>query len=154
LTDRSEEFFEQLSKTPQPQLGDVAATIRVDVDFDGGGRTWLLRVNHGQVDVSRRTARADAVIKTDRLLFERMVTGEANSLTAILRGRMQAEGDLRLLLAFDRLMPSPPGRRTTIPPSGPRARESARTVRTHGTATRSTKVSAAAARATRKDRAR
>jgi predicted lipid carrier protein YhbT len=149
------EFFDRISTTPQPLLHDVDATILIALDdHDRGDQTWLLRIDHGRVHVSRRTARADAVIRTDRAIFERVVTGEANGLTAALRGRMRIEGDVRLLVAFVRLMPGPPGRATIVPAADRTARESARTVKAAGTATRTAKVSAAAARMTRKDRTR
>jgi len=154
-TDLSEEFFERISATPQPLLHEVSATIRIDLDDDHRqGMVWLLRVDHGRVHVARRPGRADAVIHTDRALFEHLVTGEANALTAALRGRLRMEGDLRLLVAFSRLMPSPPGRATTVPTADRTAKEAARTVKTAGTASRTARVSPAVARMTRKDSAR
>ena len=75
-----------------------------------------------------------------------------NALSAALRGRMSIEGDLRLLVAFTRLLPGPPARVTTVPASNRTAKEAARTVKAAGTTVRTARVSAAAARTTRKDR--
>ena len=154
-SDLVQDYFDRLAATPQPLLHDVTATIRIDIDEHGGdARTWLLRIDHGRMSVSRRAVKADAVIRTDRAFFEQMITGEANSLTAALRGRLRMEGDIRLLAVFGQTLPGPPGGSTIVPPADRTARESARATKSAGTTTRTAKFSAAAARAARKDRAR
>jgi putative sterol carrier protein len=113
---RSDEFFERLAATEQPGLSAVDKTIRIDVSEPDRIDHVLLHLDRGRVTVAHRNSRADAVVSTDRVLFERLVTGEANALTATLRGRLRVVGDRRAVLAFERLLPSPPGRRTTLPP--------------------------------------
>jgi putative sterol carrier protein len=109
MTDRTQEFFDRLGSQPQPLLSQVTATIRVDLDDDRNAtKHWYLDIDKGRVDVSQRNNGADAVIQTHRTLFERMVTGEANALTATLRGQLGIEGDPKLMVAFQRLMPGPP----------------------------------------------
>jgi predicted lipid carrier protein YhbT len=149
-----EQFLQRLAATPQPTLQTVQASVRIDIHDDGGGERWLLRMDRGHVDVSRRNTRADAVISTDRAMFERLATGEANSLTATLRGRVRIDGDTRAVLAFERLLPSPPGRRTTLPPTDQAAKRAAKDLRMAGTATRTAKASTAIARMAEKERAR
>lgn len=151
-SDPSAKFFEQVAASPQPLLHNVTATIRIDLDDNAGPRHWLLRIDHGQVDVSTRKAAADAVIGTDRALFERITSGEANVLTAALRGRVRIRGDSSLLVAFNRLMPGPPRRTTTVPPADRTATAVARTAKATGTSPRTAKASPAAARTARKDR--
>lgn len=157
----SEEFFERIAEEPQPLLRDVAAKIRIDIEDHGRDtRTWLVRIDHGRVHVAERGGKADAVVRTDRGFFDQLATGEANSLSAALRGRLVLEGDIRLLVAFGRLLPSPPGGRTIVPEASRTAKEAARAVKAAGTVTRTGRVSAAAARAaaatgsTRKDHGR
>ena len=58
--------------------------------------------------MSRRHAKADCTIRTDRELFVGMVTGRVNAMAALLRGQVGVEGDPNLLLQFQRLFPSPP----------------------------------------------
>jgi predicted lipid carrier protein YhbT len=160
-TDRVDEFFDRISATPQPLLHGVKATIRIELAEHDGERSWVVRIHDGRVHVSRRPARADAIIRTDRKFFELVVTGEANALTAALRGRLRVEGNIRLLVAFSRLLPSPPNRVTTVPPADRWAKEAARATKASGTTARTGKASAAAARAaataarkTRKDHER
>jgi len=116
-TDHIGDFFDQLAETPQPLLHDIYATMRIDLDDDG--KPWHLTLDHGRISVSRSDTSAGAIVRSDRALFEQIVTGEANTLTAALRGRLRIEGDARLLVVFTRLLPGPPRRRTTVPsPTG------------------------------------
>src|SRR3974390_1978030 len=55
-----------------------------------------------------RAIRPDASIRTERSLFEGMVTGTVNATAAMLRGVLVVDGDLGLLTAFSRLFPGPP----------------------------------------------
>ncbi|HEY7225357.1 MAG TPA: SCP2 sterol-binding domain-containing protein [Micromonosporaceae bacterium] len=116
---RSEEFFERLAAVPHPFLHDVSATIRIDIEENGRSRHFHLTVDHGTITVTRRNAPADATMHTDPTLFDQIITGEANVLTAALRGRLRIDGNPRLLVAFKRLLPGPPTRATTVPaPTG------------------------------------
>jgi putative sterol carrier protein len=63
------------------------------------------------VTVAHRRAHADAVVRVDGELLDRIVTGKANALTAMLRGDMTVEGDHELMVYFQRLLPAPPGAR-------------------------------------------
>jgi hypothetical protein len=153
-TERSiEEFFESLVATPLPPLG-FEGTLRFDIDDDGTVGQWFLHIGQGQVSVSRRRTAADAVVAADQDLFARIMTGEANALTAGLRGQLRMEGDLRLAVAFARLQPGPPGRRTTLPPPGRGAKRAVPAAKATGTVARSTRTSKAAAAKTRKERPR
>jgi hypothetical protein len=152
--DRIGEFFDQLVATPQPLLRDVEATVRIDVEDENTVEHWLLQIDHGRVDVSHRNTRADAVMTADRALWRRLVTGEANGLTAVLRGQLRVEGDPWPAVGFSRLLPSPPGRHTTLPRPERGAMDAARSTRTSGAVTRNAKASTAVASMTRKDRAR
>lgn len=154
VTSKIDEFFERLEVSPQPFLQGVAGTIRVDLNQDGSVGHWLIRIDHGRVSVSRRSGRADAVVTADQTLFEWLVTGEANSMTAALRGQLRLEGDTGLVVLFDRLLPSPPDRHTTLPPTGRGAKEAARRARGTGTAARTARASTAVASMTRRGRAR
>jgi hypothetical protein len=149
-----EQFFDGIASAEQPPLYDVAGTVRVDLDEDGSVGHWLLQIDHGQVGVSRRNTRADAVLAAEQALFGRIVTGEANAMTAGMRGQLRLDGDPRLVVALCRLLPGPPDRHTTLPPVGRLAKEAARAAIGGGTTTRTAKTSAAVAGMTRKDRAR
>jgi putative sterol carrier protein len=122
MTDRTEEFFDRLGSQPQPLLSQVKATMRFDLDDRNATKHWYIEIDKGKVDVSQRNIDADSVIRMHQSLFERMVTGESNALTATLRGQIGAEGDPRLMVAFQRLMPGPPRDTTASLPTKGRDR--------------------------------
>ena len=49
--------------------------------------------------------RADAVVSADKALFDGSRRGETNAMAAMLREEVDVEGDVRLLVAFQRLLP-------------------------------------------------
>ena len=98
---------ELASKGHEPLLHHASGTLRFDLR-DGTRRRALVR-HHGQGDVtvSHRNAKADAVMRIDKKLFEGMAKGTVNLTAALLRGVVEVEGDLGLLSSFDRLFPGP-----------------------------------------------
>jgi putative sterol carrier protein len=125
MADATTEFFDVLARRGhEPMLEKVRATIRFD--FANGGRTerWLVSVDKGDLAVSRRNAKADCVIRTDRALFQRLVNGEVNAMAALLRGAIAVEGDPQLIVMFQRLLPSPPGSRDSRTSAGYARRQS------------------------------
>jgi putative sterol carrier protein len=89
--------------------------VRFDLVDGGSVRRWYVAVDRGAVSVSHRSAKADAIVRLDRTLFDRVVTGRSNAIAALLRGSIVAEGDLGLVLSFQRLFPGPPGGRPEPP---------------------------------------
>lgn len=117
--DRYAEFFEKLTATPHSLLHDVNATIRIDIEQNGQSQRWHVTVDHGRITVTQRNAPADATMRTDPALFDQIITGEANALTAALRGRLRIDGDARMLVTFKRLLPGPPRKTTKVPENPP-----------------------------------
>ncbi len=72
---------------------------------------WFVSLKKGDVTVSQKDTRANAIVRLDRALFDRMVTGRANAMAATLRGVIVPEGDLGLVISFQRLFPGPPASR-------------------------------------------
>ncbi|MCZ7526358.1 MAG: SCP2 sterol-binding domain-containing protein [Acidimicrobiia bacterium] len=107
-TSAARAFFEELAhRGHEPLLRRLSGTIRFDLT--GGRRTehWYVTVRKGDVAVSRQDAEADAILRTDRALFDDLATGRANAMAATLRGAMQPEGDVGLIVSFQRLFPGP-----------------------------------------------
>jgi predicted lipid carrier protein YhbT len=109
VKDATAEFFEGLAaRGGEPALAKSTGSIRFDLVVRNRRTThWHVAIRRGAVDVSRRKARADCVVRTDRALFEEIVSGRANALTAVLRGAMSIEGDATLLLPLQRLFQGP-----------------------------------------------
>jgi putative sterol carrier protein len=112
MTDATTEFFTELGKREHEELlNKVTARLRFDLVRDKKTARWLVDVKRGNVAVSRGNGEADVVIRADRELFDRVATGELNAMAAVLRGEVELEGDWKVLVAFQRLFPSPPASR-------------------------------------------
>ena len=103
-----QEFFDSLPlRAREPLLAKVSGTLRFDAVDDGRVEHWYVVLGDGQVSVSHKNARADAVIRLSRSLLRDIVTGRANAMAALLRGAIVAEGDPALMLRFERIFSTP-----------------------------------------------
>jgi len=125
MTDATTEFFDELSERGhEPLLEKVTGTLR----FDLGGRRqtahWLVSIVKGDVAVSRKNAPADCTVRMDKVLFDGIASGRENAIAALLRGRVGVEGDIEILMLFERLFPGPPGARGPVYAAGAAGRHS------------------------------
>ncbi|WDZ85546.1 SCP2 sterol-binding domain-containing protein [Micromonospora cathayae] len=95
---------------------------------DGTGRSeqWYVELRTGAARVSHDPRPADAVMYSSPDLFDRLVTGEAQAIAAMLRNETTFSGNVLLFLVFRRFFPDPPGtrdpRETARERGGPRIR--------------------------------
>ena len=109
MTDATTDFFRALGERGhEPALEKVTGTIRFDLTGGQRPARWLVAIGTGDVSVSRKRGKADCLVRVDRMLFDRIASGEANAMAAVLRGAIDVEGDRALLVAFQRLFPGPP----------------------------------------------
>lgn len=103
-------FFRELQERGyEPSLAKVSGTLRFDIANGSSALShWLVNVEKGNIEVSRRKVRADCVIAADRALFEKVVSGRLNAFAAVLREAMSIQGKIGLLVFFQRLFPAPP----------------------------------------------
>jgi hypothetical protein len=108
--DPTAEFFGALAaKGYEPLLANASGTVRIDVVDPEGLEHWHVDIQKGNVSVSRRNRRADVVVRVDRALCDAITCGRQNAMAAMLRGELVPEGDLRLVMLFQRLFPGPGG---------------------------------------------
>jgi ubiquinone biosynthesis protein UbiJ len=108
VTDPTAAFFEGLRQHDrQPALARRSGIVRIDVDDDGRQERWFVAIDDGTVKVSKRNQSADSIVRVEKQLLDRIVTGNANAVTAMLRGEVSLQGDWNLLIVFQRLFPSP-----------------------------------------------
>ena len=102
-------FFADLAnRGSEPLVRKVAGTIRFDL-ADGTDKEHLLvSIDKGDTTVSRRNSRADAVVRAERAVLEDIIAGRKNAMAAYLRGALQVEGNIELVVRFTRLLPGPP----------------------------------------------
>ena len=108
MTDTGVELFERLGAVEHlPLLKRARGTMLFELT--GGTRIerWRITIDRGAVAVARGNGPADCVLRADRELFGRMASGEVNAFAAVLRGAITIEGDPRLLVLFQRLLPGP-----------------------------------------------
>lgn len=109
MTNPTTEFLAELGRRGYLSIYEnTQGRLRLDLTHDGDTDTWLVEVDNGRLRVSRTEADADCVIHADRAFFDRVVNGEANALSALLRGMIEIEGDLHLALMLGRVLPGPP----------------------------------------------
>ena len=103
------EFFEELAERGhEPLLDGTTGTLRLDIQDGKRVEHWFVAINRGDVKVSHDDAKADAVVRADRALFDGLASGKINAMAAFLRGVIEPRGDLGLVIAFQRLFPGPP----------------------------------------------
>jgi putative sterol carrier protein len=108
MADAIAEFFGALdSRGHEPILEKTSGTLRFDVKNGKRIERWSVSVNRGDVAVSRRNTAADCVVRLDRPILEAIVSGRSNATAAMLRGIVSVEGDLELIVLFQRLFSRP-----------------------------------------------
>ncbi len=121
MTDATAEFFDALfARGHEPLLEKATGTVRFELKNGKKTDRWLLTVVKGDLAVSRQNRRADCVVTADKPLFDGIASGKTNAFAALLRGAMGVEGDVQLLVLFQRLFPGPPRsrrRRSTAAPA-------------------------------------
>ena len=110
MTDAASEFFERLRSEHVALPTRATGVMRVEIADGKRTESWLVAVDKGKVEVSRGKGKADSVLRGDRALVDGMAAGEVNAFAATLRGAVAIEGDPRLLVLFQRLLPEPPPR--------------------------------------------
>ncbi|WP_165947208.1 SCP2 sterol-binding domain-containing protein [Micromonospora sp. 15K316] len=109
MSDPTGEFFDQLGRRGHERLlAQVSGVMRFDLDHEGRTDHWILAITKGDVSVSREERHADCVVRADRVLFDRITSGEVNALAAWLRNQLTCDGDLLLLRFLTKVFPGPP----------------------------------------------
>jgi len=113
--DATADFFGGLAtRGEEPLLRAVSGTLRFDLRVGRRVEHWYVAVRRGAVTVSHEDAPADLIVRVERSLFDGMAEGRVNPIAALLRGTVDTEGDLGLLMRFQRLLPGPPGARGPV----------------------------------------
>jgi hypothetical protein len=110
LTSPTEAFFDQLAHQAHVALLEHEhGALRYEVTDGDRVRRWTVAIDDGDVRVTQADSDVDGVMRVDRALFDRAVCGEANLLSAALRGEVNYTGSLELLIQMGRMMAGPPG---------------------------------------------
>jgi SCP-2 sterol transfer family len=112
----TEQFFDELGRRGnEPLLAKVTGTVRFDIVQGLYTENWYVRVDKGDVRVSREAVEADAVVRMGRELFDRAAAGEMSVFPRLMRGEVLVEGDASLVVLLERLFPGQRGPRDRPP---------------------------------------
>ncbi|WP_329015330.1 SCP2 sterol-binding domain-containing protein [Micromonospora rifamycinica] len=110
MSQATEEFFAALpAQAPAVLRAPVTGTLQIDLASGNRTEHWLVRLSPGAATVERARGPADAVWSSSADLFERLVTGRAQAVSAVLRNESTFSGNVMLFLVFRRFFPTPPG---------------------------------------------
>jgi putative sterol carrier protein len=106
LTDPTAAFFDDLKQRGhEPLLSGKRGSVRIEITKGRATERWLVEYDEGELNVSQRNRNADTTLRADKKVFDQIASGEANAMAALLRGAMSAEGNLNVLIVFQRLFP-------------------------------------------------
>ncbi len=109
MSDPTSEFFTGLARRGrEPMLQRTSGTIRFDLADGDEVEHWYVGIRKGALTVTHDEGAADCVVHAEKELFDRLASGTANAMAAALRGVVEPQGDLQLVVQFQRLFPGPP----------------------------------------------
>ncbi len=109
MTESTVDFVHQLGSAASALPPRYHGSLRFDVACDSRTEHWGLIFDHGRVEVFRDDRVTDCVVRTNRDMFDRMLSGRGGLYAALLRNQVSVEGDLTLLTPLRMLLPGPPG---------------------------------------------
>jgi putative sterol carrier protein len=102
------EFFEELGRRGhEPLIAKFSGRVRFDLIDDDHVDRWLVTIDRGDIRVAHRGGPRTCTMTVEADLFERIVRGEENAMSAVLRGALVCTGDVDLLLAIQKIFPGP-----------------------------------------------
>ncbi|HEX6967755.1 MAG TPA: SCP2 sterol-binding domain-containing protein [Micromonosporaceae bacterium] len=108
MTEAIDRFFRGLDGHSYDPVFGMGGTTRFE--FKDGDRTerYVVTAKGGRLRVTKDgDGSVDGVLVTDAEVFDRVVRGELNAKSAMLRGVFDIRGDLRLFVMLERFMPGP-----------------------------------------------
>jgi hypothetical protein len=99
-------FFSDLAaRGHEPLLHMAGGTLAFALTSGDRAQHWTVSMSGGTVGVVRGRRRADCTVRVSRELFTRLLVGALDPWTAYLRDEYQIEGEIGLMVAFQRLLP-------------------------------------------------
>jgi len=124
MSDATTRFFADLGSIDHhPLLAKASGSLRFELSEGQAVERWRVEIRKGDVAVSHKAGVADCVLRTSQSLFDKLATGRENAMASVLRGALVVEGNIDLLLAFQRILPSPPRRRAAAGSTAGQARK-------------------------------
>ena len=101
----AKQFFDELPGQVEP--GEIAGINHSYLFVVAGEGRWLVEVRDGAVrvtpDFQGDDGEADATISTSSEVFDRLVAGSQNPMTAYMTGKLKVSGDVGAALKLQKL---------------------------------------------------
>jgi len=103
-------FFEEVGKRGHERLLEGTSGV-VLAEIKDGDKTekWYVTIHRGDIGVSHKGVAPDCTIRTDGATFDAIVSGKVNIMPAVLRGLVDVEGKVNLLVGMQALYQPSPG---------------------------------------------
>jgi putative sterol carrier protein len=112
MTESTADYLQHLGDRPYPNLPDTTSgTMRLDIQGEGRTDHWYLTIDQQRVQVVRSARDADLLVRGTQEVFDRLVDGRTHVAVSLMRGEVEVEGNLRLLMLLRRLFRGPEGAR-------------------------------------------
>ena len=109
MADATADFFESLAERDhEPLLANTSGSVLFELTNRKQTDRWFVSIDRGDIAVSRKRGRADAIVRTRKDVFDGVASGEVNVMAALLRGAIAVQGNVALLARLQRLLPGPP----------------------------------------------
>jgi putative sterol carrier protein len=109
MADATADFFERLAERDhEPLLEKTSGSVLFELTNGKQTDRWLVSIDKGDINVSRKGGRADATVRARKDVFDGVASGEVNAMAALLRGAIAVEGNVALMARIQRLLPGPP----------------------------------------------
>lgn len=110
---KTKEFFSHIAERGRQSTlpRKLRGTVRFDLVHGTETDHWYVALTDDGVQVTHDVRDAMCIARTDKELFDRLVTGEADLVASLIRNEITIEGSLPLLLLFRRLLPNVVGSR-------------------------------------------
>ena len=89
------------SEGREARFAGTHGTVRFEIR---GAGTWLLRIDDGNYSIQEGAGNADLVVVSDEEDFSHVMEGRHNFITAALRNRLEATGDVGLLMKLQAVL--------------------------------------------------
>jgi len=110
MTELDESLLEALAeRSHERPITAFNGVVRFDVRDGDRVDIWYLTMAKGVVTVAPEGGAPDCVLSGDVATFDAVLSGKANAMAALLRGALEAQGEIVLLTALQRLFPGSPG---------------------------------------------
>ena len=99
MENRASDLFAGLGpEGKDPRITGTQGTVRFDIR---GAGTWRVQLEEGSYRVEQGNGECDLAISADEEDFVRVMEGKHNFLTALMQNRVQAKGNIALLLKLN-----------------------------------------------------